>query len=405
MQKYNAMPITRRSGALEGFALRGSSAVLVALLAACAAQPQSGSLSSANSSAGETAAAVDNSAPLAPIGPVTPAESTDAAVAAAGTLSLRADAPLHYVVKRGDTLWSVASYFLRDPWQWPQLWYGNGQVKNPHLIYPGDVLTLIMVDGSPRLAGPDVVEHLSPQVRDLALDQALPAIPIEVIRNFLKGPRLVTDEEIKKAPYVVEYVGEHIDGSANNSIYVKQLPKSPANSWSIVQIGDEYRDPDNGEKLGFEALPAGEGSLRSDGDPAEMLITQSQREVMIGDRLLPIEAQSFDANFYPHAPAVPVDGRIISVFDGVIEIPQYQIVALNRGSKAGIDPGTVLAIFQNGRVVPDPYGNKPVQLPEQYAGLLMVFKVTPKLSYALVMSATRPAHLFDKVHQPTLTRH
>ncbi|MDB5987514.1 MAG: LysM protein [Nevskia sp.] len=386
MQKYNAM---RRSAAV---ALRFSACALLGALGACASDPQSGALSSST----PPAVAADS-------GPIMPLSSAADASASSGTLSLREDAPLRYVVKKGDTLWSIANYFLRDPWQWPQLWYTNGQVKNPHLIYPGDVLSLIMVDGHPRLAGPDVVEHLSPQVRNLSLDQALPAIPIEAIRNFLKGPRVLTEDEIKKAPYVVEYTGEHIDGSANNSVYVKKLPKDPATSWAIVQIGDEYKDPDTSERLGFEALPAGEGEIRTSGDPAEMLITKSNREVMIGDRLLPIETQRFDSNFYPHAPLKPVDGRIISVFDGVIEIPQYQIVALNRGSKAGLDPGTVLSIFQTGRVVPDPYGNKPVQLPEQYAGLLMVFKVTPKVSYALVMSATRPAHVYDKVHQPTPT--
>ena len=131
-----------------------------------------------------------------------------------------------------------------------------------------------------------------------------------------------------------------------------------------------------------------------------MRVTKSSREVLIADRLLPIEAESFDANFHPHAPATPVNGRIISVFDGLTQISQYQIVALNRGSDHGLDPGTVLDILQAGRVVADPYDRKPIALPDQYAGVLMVFKVTPKLSYALVMNATRAIHVLDKVAKP-----
>jgi LysM repeat protein len=393
MQNYNAMPHARRIA----FALRLKlcapifACALGSVLAACASDPQAGAASSAP--------VAEDAAPLTPI---MPAASVAEASANAGTLSLREDAPLRYVVKKGDTLWSIASYFLRDPWEWPQLWYTNSQVKNPHLIYPGEVLTLVMVDGHTRLAGPEVVEHLSPEARSLSLDQALPAIPIEAIRNFLKGPRLVTAEEIRKAPYLIEYTGEHIDGGANSGIYVRKLPKDDATStWAIVHIGDEYRDPDTRELLGYEALPAGEAELVTPGDPAQMLITKSNREVLIGDRLLPLEQEIFDASFFPHPPSKPVDGRILTVFDSLIEVPQYHIVALNRGSKAGLDAGTVLAIYQAGRVVQDPYGNKPVQLPEQYAGLLMVFKVTPKVSYALVMSEVRPANVLDKVHAPT----
>ena len=132
-----------------------------------------------------------------------------------------------------------------------------------------------------------------------------------------------------------------------------------------------------------------------------MRVTKSSREVLIADRLLPIESESFDANFYPHAPLSPVDGRIISVFDGLSQISQYQIVALNRGSEHGVDPGTVLDILQSGRVVPDPYTKKSIALPAQYAGVLMVFKVTPKLSYGLVMNAIRPLHVLDKVAKPS----
>jgi LysM repeat protein len=324
----------------------------------------------------------------------------EVAAAASGPVRLRDDAPLRYTVKKGDTLWDLATYFLRDPWQWPELWYGNPQVKNPHLIYPGQRLTLVVVNGRTRLMA-DNTERLQPRAYDLPLDASVPAIPLEAIRNFLRGPRLVTREEAERSPYIVEFVNEHIVGGMNNEIWVKNLPQPAAATYSIVRVGDAYRDPDTKELLGYEALPAGEAELRRPGAIAQMQITKSiSHEVLIADRLLPIEPESFEANFYPHAPAKPVDGRIISVYDGVNEITQYAIVALNRGSSQGIDPGTVLDIYQAGHPVADPYGKRALLLPESYAGKMMVFKVTPRLSYALVMSTTKALHVLDKVRNP-----
>lgn len=336
---------------------------------------------------------------------VEPVSTAGEARAAAGSLSLREDAPLHYVVKKGDTLWGISSYFLRDPWQWPELWYVNGKIANPHLIYPGEVLTLVLVNGRPRLARDSdlSLERLSPRVRVESLDDALPAIPIEAIRNFLRGPRVITEDEARRAPYVVEFTGEHLTGAEANGVFVKNLPDKPATaaySWAVVQVGDPYRDPETHELLGYEAIPAGEAELRKPGAVATMALTKSSREVLVGDRLLPIEPENFGSSFYPHAPAAPVDGRILSVFDGLTQIAQYQIVALNRGSNHGVDVGTVLQIDQAGRNVRDPYGTQAVTLPDQYAGLLLVFKVTPKLSYGLVMKADRPLHVLDKVRNP-----
>lgn len=394
MRKYNASPLRVLPRGLAS----ATAAAALALLAAGCAGPAPAPVVSA-----QAPAPIDEPPPPETIEPIA---DNQAALAAAGPLSLREDAPLRYTVKKGDTLWGIAQYYLRDAWQWPELWYTNSQVRNPHRIRPGDVLTLIAVDGHTRLAPASAldVERRSPQIRESALDIALPTIPIEAIRNFLRGPRLVTLEEARRAPYVLAFLDEHLAASANTDVYVKNLVASDAGgyapSYAVVQIGDPYRDPDTGELLGYEAIPAGEAELRVPGQPATMRLTRSSREVIIADRLLPIEAESFEANFYPHAPATAVEGRILSVFDGLSQISQYQIVALNRGSAQGLDPGTVLDIFQSGQTVPDPYGGKPVQLPDTRAGLLMVFKVTPKLSYALVMSANRPVHVLDRVRRP-----
>jgi hypothetical protein len=381
MQKYNATAFSLSSAA------RVLTALGLGLLVACAGAPP---------------------VPDQPIPPepppsqapdIEPVTDAAAATAAAGELTLRADAPLRYVVKKGDTLWDIAGYYLRDPWQWPALWYVNPQIRNPHLIYPGEVLRLVMVNGRPRLMA-EAVEKLEPQVRAAPLAEAIPAIPIDAIRQFLNGPRLVTKDQAERAPYVVAYTDEHVVAAQNNGIYVKNLPPNAAAGWSVVQVGGPYIDPDDGQLLGFEAIPAGEADLVKAGQPAEMTLSKSYQEVLIGDRLLPQEAERFNADFYPHPPPRAVEGTIISVFGGVSQIAQYQIVALNRGAEAGLDPGTVLAIYQKGRKVPDPYGNGRVALPEQQAGLLMVFKTTPRLSYALVLGDTRPVHVLDKVRSP-----
>lgn len=395
MGKYNASPFRFISPSGRCWSTLGACALLM-LAAGCATQPA------------EPAATPPPAAPVeqAPAPAIEPVRDNASATAAAGTLSLREDAPLRYKVKKGDTLWDISKYYLRDAWQWPELWYTNTQVKNPHLIYPGEVLTLVTVNGKTRLVSDSLLtERLGPRVREETLESALPAIPIDAIRNFLRGPRAISLDEANKAPYVLAFLDEHIAASSNTDIYVKNLPAGDTAAFSIVQLGEAYRDPDTRELLGYEALPAGEGEVRVPGEPATVRVTKSSREVLIADRLLPIEAETFEANFYPHPPAQPVDGRILSVYDGLSQISQYQIVALNRGSDHGLDPGTVLDIYQAGHVVPDPYGSKKVLLPDLYAGVLLVFKVTPKLSYALVMSANRSVHVLDKVKKPVPGSH
>ncbi len=327
-----------------------------------------------------------------------PEPASAASLSSQAAPRMRSDAPLHYVVKPGDTLWQIANRYLLDPWQWPEIWTVNEQVRNPHLIYPGDELTLSVVNGRPQL-GLDV-ERLSPQVRSLPLDAAIPTIPLEAIRDFLRGPRLVTPEQLKAAPYLLAFVDAHLIGGEGNLIYVKNLPAQSASSWAVVRSGQAYRDPDDNRILGYEALPIGTADIMEPGQPATARLSQTAREALVADRLLPVEPEAFRADFHPHAPTHPVGGRIIAAFDGLSQISQFQIVAINRGSDHGLEPGHVLQILQAGARVADPYASGKVQLPDQPAGLMLVFKTTPRLSYALVMNVTRPAHPLDKVEAP-----
>jgi hypothetical protein len=334
------------------------------------------------------------------------ANAQDAAPASED-VRLQDDAPLRYTVKKGDTLWGIASKFLRDPYQWPEVWNGNTKVTNPHLIYPGQELILVFKDrkkpqlfDSGDLALANETEKLSPQVRELPLTEAIPTIRIELIRQFLRGPRVVSAEDLERAPYVVEFTEEHLLGSAGMGIYAKNVPRPVLSGYNVVRRGDAYRDPDNGDLLGYEAIPEADAEMREYGPLSILQLVESNREVNIGDRLLPDEAGLFEANFFPHAPAKPVGGRIISVYNGMSQIGQYQIVTLNRGTQHGIEIGHVLSIKQAGKRVNDPIKTGRVQLPDQYAGTLLVFKVSPRLSYGLVMSAVRAVHLLDKVEKP-----
>ena len=402
MGKYNAS--MERLG-LAAFtwtvgARTAAAGLLLTLAAGCAGEPADSQTDSATPAAPPPAAAAPDSSNDS----VTPVDDINQATAAAGDLSLRQDAPLHYTVKKGDTLWGISNHFLKDAWQWPQLWYDNGQIKNPHLIYPGEVLTLVMVNGHPRVVLSE--DRLHPRIHEMPLDQAIPAIPIDAIREFLRGPRVISKDEMEHAPYVVEFTDEHVVAGQNSGVFVKNLPKNGVSSWSLVKVGQPYIDPDTRELLGYEAIPTGDADVRDyDKAVTEMMLTRSPQEVEIGNRLLPLEPESFKADFYPHAPATPVEGRILSVYGGLDQIAQYNIVALNRGSKDGLDPGTVLGIYQNSRHVADPYGDSKVLLPEQKSGVLMVFKVTPRISYGLVMSETRPAHVLDKVRNPRSSVH
>ncbi len=311
--------------------------------------------------------------------------------------------PLRYVVKRGDTLWDIADYFLADPWYWPELWYANPDIANPHLIYPGDILELVWVDGRPQLrrAEPRRGERLSPEIREQPIDAAIPTIPLDAIRQFLNGPRLVTEEELDEAPYVIHFLDEHLIGGTGDELYVRKADPTDGDDYALIRPGQRYIDPDNGELLGYEAIPVGRVTMSAFADVSTGEIQRSYRESLIGDRLLPVTNETLLASdFYPHAPEKPVDGGLIAVFDGVSEIGQYQIVVLNRGEVDGIERGHVLDILQTGRQTRDPLTGERLTLPDLKAGTLMVFEVEQELSFALIMRATRAVHVHDSVRNP-----
>jgi len=375
-------------------------------------------------------------------------------------VEINPDHPGTYTVVKGDTLWDISGRFLRYPWEWPEIWEANPEIENPHLIYPGDLLRLTYRDGQPVLSVTrDGLVHLGgrsvkmvPTVREYDRDDAIPPIPLDAIQQFLSRPLVLEEGTFDQAPYVLANEEDHVVGGAGSRIYISGLDAPDTVKYSVYRPDEPYVDPDAGDEvLGYAALHIGDVKLERLGDPATAYVVRSDREILKGDRILPQEDQRFP-EFIPHAPAFDVDGRIISVVDGVSQIGQYMVVALNRGATDGLEAGHVLSIWQQGAVVDDDYGaalarrraletpvqmdhmetsafarflsqvftdlrdtkyafdrfigepeslgENPVQLPDERAGELMVFRVFDRVSFGLVLNTQRSIHVYDKVRNP-----
>lgn len=310
--------------------------------------------------------------------------------------------PDEYVVKRGDTLWDISGVFLRHPWMWPEIWYANPQIANPHLIYPGDVIRLVYIDGQPRLTvnrGRDV--HLSPQIREMTHGEAIPAIPLDVINNFLSRTRVVEQGELEVAPYVLAGADRRILTGMGDDLYARGELFDDLTTFGLYRQGDTYVDPDTGELLGIEAVDVGTAQLKAvEGEIATLNASRSTREIRPGDRLLPHEERRIAANFYPSSPLMEPGGQIIGVEGGVTQVGRLSVVALNRGVRDGLLEGNVLAIYKRGESIVDRVKQERVTLPAERAGVLMVFRTFEKMSFALVMEADRPLMVGDLLRLP-----
>ncbi len=323
-------------------------------------------------------------------------------VAANSEVELNPSHPDEYMVVKGDTLWDISERFLRTPWRWPDIWQVNEQIENPHLIYPGDVIELAFVDGKPVLRLKRGDKRLSPAVRRLNIDEAIPMIPVDAIAAFLNSPRVMTEDEFNLAPYVVAFEDEHILGSANFKAYVRSLDEGAAAGYSVVRQGEEYKDGETGESLGFESIFIAESAVERLGDPATVMLSKTTREVRKGDRLLATLEGGVIQNYYPHVPTAEIKGRIIGAPNGVMQIAKFDVVAIDRGEQDGIEVGHVLRIDQAGEDIRDVVagGAETVKLPDEKSGILMVFRVFERVSYGLVMEGSRVIHRLDIVRTP-----
>jgi len=321
--------------------------------------------------------------------------------------------PDRYVVKKGDTLWDISSHFLKDPWLWPEVWHVNPKIRNPHLIYPGDVIALTWQDGKPSISivGAEVESiplpatnlvtvKLSPSAREEKLSRAIDTIPKSAIAAFLRRPFILEPSVLDKSPYIVSNYGDYIISGRGARIYVRPILDASILHYNIVRKGRKYIDPDTNKLLGYEAINLGSARLLKLGDPATLVVETAYKEILKGDVLVPVQSEELDLNFYPRAPDRDIAGRIISVAEGVDRIGQYNIVVLNKGISDGLQAGHVLEIHQAGKIVKSPRGRFRIRLPEERAGLLMIFKPDEKVSYGLVMEAFSELAVHDYVYSP-----
>lgn len=317
-------------------------------------------------------------------------------------IPLQPNPPSRYTVQRGDTLWGIAGKFLQRPWQWPDIWQVNPQIRNPHWIYPGDEIVFDWVAGRPRATlAEDRLFY--PRLRETAAEEAIKLIPIDIIAPFLVSPHIVEADTLENAPYILEFDGQRLIAGAGDKIYVRAIEAPETLSYTVYRPGKTYRRPDSDEVLGYEALFIASATLQRTGDPAILTIDEARSEIRRGDRLLANTEKTSLLNFFPQAPKQSVAGTILSVMNGVSQIGQYDVVVIDLGRDAGLEPGHVLEVLKAGREVTDQFSrhrNDRVRLPDEAVGVLMVFRVFERLSYALVMSTERPLHLYDKVRTP-----
>ena len=352
----------------------------------------------------------EKSAASAPVEATSPARGR---AKATPPLELAKDAPDRYVVVKGDTLWDISGKFLSKPWRWPEIWQLNReQIRNPHWIYPGNVVYLDMSSGQPKLrlgqqvgdngggAGASGTVKLQPTARaDSLREAAIPTISSSVIAAFINRPLIVTEEQLKTNPRVVATQDGRVYLGRGDLAYVRGIKDEAVTDWHIYRQARPILDPDTRKPIAFEALFVGSARLERTGDPATFRITGTSEEVGVGDRLIPAElGRPF--NYAPHPPEKDVTGRIVSVHRGVSQVGKNSVVAVNLGASSGLEVGNVLAIKNRGREVVDTETKERLRLPDESTGYLLIFRVFDKIAYGLVTAASEGISLGDTVVNP-----
>lgn len=339
----------------------------------------------------------------------------------ADVVKLREGVPERYVVQKGDTLWDISKMFLDDPWLWPEIWHINTQIENPHLIYPGDVLGLVVIDGKTVLTNlsrgdvqvkvnesgyveeeiePGLVK-LRPTARVTPIFGAIPAIPREFIDGFLSDNQIIDPNDINTAPYILGGAEGRLVLGQGDRLYARGKFEPAFPAYDIYRAGESYYDPVTEEFLGFEGLNLGMVSFENlEKDIATLTVVRSNQNLSVGDRLLSTDDDTLIGTYFPSAPETDIRGHVLAVMRGVKAIGQFDVVLLSKGAREGLTPGNIMNIWRIGDVVVDPVEKERVRLPSEQAGLLMVFKTFEKMSYGLVLEANRPMGVGDEVRAP-----
>jgi LysM repeat protein len=349
--------------------------------------------------------------------------------AAGNIVELNDSYPERHVVVKGDTLWSISGKFLKNPWLWPKVWQLNrDQIKNPHLIYPGDVVVLDKSGTSPQLRLLRETITLNPSIVFEPLEKsAIATIPLNIIAPFLNQPLVIEKNSLANSPRIIAGQDNRVVLSPGTRIYLDNISEGDAINWYVYRPGETLKDPISGETLGTEALYLGDARITKYGRPASADITSAKEEIFTRDRLVPV-GEIVETNFVPRAPDELIEGRILGIYGGVAEAGTESIISISRGSDDGIEVGHVLAINRYGRVIKDPEYDREkaklhatelkktadadkkasierlepdqIKLPDERIGLMMVFRVFDRVSYGLIMQATQPIHKLDMVQTP-----
>jgi hypothetical protein len=337
--------------------------------------------------------------------------ATVAAVAVLAAFPLRAadveikeSATDRYTVQKGDTLWGIAGRFLKDPWRWPEIWRMNrDEIRNPHLIYPGDVIVLDRLDGQWRLSLERPATRLSPTVRTSPLDpDAVPSIPAGEIEPYLTRPLITGPEGLVGAAEIVAGRDARVVRGEGDTVYVVGMDRTGGDQWNLYRQGRTFTSSDGKEILGIEQRFLGTAKVDRFSDVSTVIITNAKEEIVIGDRLVPAPRGTI-MNYVPHAPGKPIQTEIIATDRDAIEAGRGWVVTIDKGRNDGIDVGTVLAIYRVVPPIPDPrVVERPVdkpyefmperwlKVPDERTGLMFVFRVFDRVSYALVLNTSDP---------------
>lgn len=321
---------------------------------------------------------------------------------AAAPVELAKNAPDSYVVKKGDTLWDISGKFLKRPWRWPEVWQMNREeIRNPHLIYPGQIIMLDRSGPYLRL-GRRVGRDIKPTVYNEPAEQAIPSIPQNEIAPFLTQPLVVDEKNIADSATIIATQENRLFTGQGDTVFAKDVSPD-VDSWYIYRPARPLEDPVTKEVLGYEAVHLGTADVTQHGAPAVLEITVAKQEIGTGERMLPATRPDL-LSYVPHAPTSEVDGRVIGIYGGVSETGRQGVITLGVGASNGIEVGHVLALYRNrGKVQykDEDTGNKEeFELPEHRYGLVFVFRVFDRVSYGLVVDATAPVKVADTVRTP-----
>lgn len=321
-------------------------------------------------------------------------------------LQLVDNPPDRHIVVRGDTLWDISGKFLKKPWRWPEIWNMNkAQIKNPHWIYPGDVIMLYYVNGKPRLRiGKSISRggnsRLEPKIYSEAVQQVVPSIPSNLIEPFISRPLVIEPGADENDPRIVAAQEDRMLMGAGDTAFASGIPDASVVKWNVFRKGKPLKDPDTGEVLGNEAYFLGDATLIQPGEPAALRITLAKEEIGLGDRLQPAPPNDIIA-YAPHRPDQEIAAKVMSIYGGVNEGGRNSVVSINRGSNDSLEVGHVLALFRNRVAVGYDDGRKVTTvIPEERYALAFVFRVFKRVSYALVVEAGKPVIIGDSARNP-----